>query len=93
MFMNLTIWLIIGLAAGLLVGVVIPGQRKYFTGTVFAGVVGAFTGGIVYSALKLGGIAKSIDVTSLATAGIGALVLLVLIALLISSEKNPIENF
>lgn len=83
---NILTWLIIGLAAGLIVNLFFKKQREYFAGTIFAGVVGGFVGGLVYSALKLGKLASKVDPISSITALFGAIFLLYLINTLISGE-------
>jgi uncharacterized membrane protein YeaQ/YmgE (transglycosylase-associated protein family) len=89
MFANILIWTILGVAAGFLVFLLFPYQRKYFLGTLMAGVVGALVGGIVYSAFEIGSIASSIDTAATIGSVIGAALLIYFIRLLVKSEEEP----
>jgi uncharacterized membrane protein YeaQ/YmgE (transglycosylase-associated protein family) len=88
MFVNILIWTALGVSAGLAVYFLFPTQRKYLTGTVMAGVVGAFVGGIVYSAFEIGSIAVSLDLAASIGALFGAAGLIYLIHLLVKSEES-----
>ena len=74
-------WLIVGLVAGVLASMVMGGTGYGLIGDIVIGIVGAFVGGWIFSALHvsspLGGLAGTILV-----AFIGAVVLLFLIHLL-----------
>ena len=79
--MTLLTWLIVGLVAGVLASMVMGGTGYGIIGDIIVGIVGAFLGGWIFSALgvasPLGGLAGTILV-----AFIGAVVLLFLIHLL-----------
>jgi uncharacterized membrane protein YeaQ/YmgE (transglycosylase-associated protein family) len=79
--MTLLTWLIVGLVAGVLASMVMGGTGYGIVGDIIIGIVGAFVGGWLFSALgvasPIGGIGGTILV-----AFIGAVVLLFLIHLL-----------
>ena len=79
--MTLLTWLIVGLVAGVLASMIMGGTGYGLIGDIIIGIVGAFVGGWLFSALgvasPLGGLAGTILV-----AFIGAVVLLFLIHLL-----------
>jgi uncharacterized membrane protein YeaQ/YmgE (transglycosylase-associated protein family) len=81
LYMTLLAWLIVGLVAGVLASMVMGGTGYGLIGDIIIGIVGAFVGGWLFSALgiasPLGGLAGTILV-----AFIGAVVLLFLIHLL-----------
>ena len=75
--MSLLWFLIIGLAAGWLAGVLVMGGGYGLSGDLVVGVIGAFLGGFLFSQLGVsvgGGLAGSLVVAT-----IGAIVLLVLV--------------
>ncbi|HWJ23492.1 MAG TPA: GlsB/YeaQ/YmgE family stress response membrane protein [Gemmatimonadaceae bacterium] len=78
--MTFLTWLIVGLIAGVLASMVMGGTGYGLIGDIIIGIVGAFVGGWLFSALgvasPLGGLAGTILV-----AFIGAVVLLFLIRL------------
>ena len=78
--MTFLTWLIVGLIAGVLASMVMGGTGYGLIGDIIIGIVGAFVGGWLFSALgvasPLGGLAGTIFV-----AFIGAVVLLFLIRL------------
>ncbi len=73
---NLLIWIIVGLIAGWLAGVVVRGGGFGVVGDIVIGIIGAFLGGLLFSSLGIGayGIVGSIVV-----AFIGAVVLLLIL--------------
>jgi uncharacterized membrane protein YeaQ/YmgE (transglycosylase-associated protein family) len=79
--MTLLTWLIVGLVAGVLASMVMGGTGYGIIGDIIVGIVGAFLGGWIFSALgvasPLGGLAGTILV-----AFIGAVVLLFIIHLI-----------
>ena len=79
--MTFLTWLIVGLIAGVLASMVMGGTGYGLIGDIIIGIVGAFVGGWIFSALgvasPLGGLADTILV-----AFIGAVVLLFLIRLI-----------
>jgi len=75
--MNLIWFLVVGLIAGWLAGVLVKGGGFGLLGDLVVGVVGAFIGGLLFSFLGLssgGGLIGSIVVAT-----IGAVVLLVIV--------------
>jgi uncharacterized membrane protein YeaQ/YmgE (transglycosylase-associated protein family) len=48
-------WLIVGLVAGFLAGVVMKGSGYGVVGDIVMGIIGAFVGGIIASLLGFGG--------------------------------------
>jgi uncharacterized membrane protein YeaQ/YmgE (transglycosylase-associated protein family) len=75
--MNLIWFLVVGLIAGWLAGVLVKGGGFGLLGDLVVGVVGAFIGGLLFSFLGLssgGGL-----IGSLVVATIGAVVLLVIV--------------
>ncbi|HET7458492.1 MAG TPA: GlsB/YeaQ/YmgE family stress response membrane protein [Gemmatimonadaceae bacterium] len=79
--MTLLTWLIVGLIAGVLASLVMGGTGYGLIGDIVIGIVGAFIGGWIFSALgvasPLGGLAGTILV-----AFIGAVVLIFLLRLI-----------
>jgi uncharacterized membrane protein YeaQ/YmgE (transglycosylase-associated protein family) len=85
--MDLLTWIIVGLVAGVLASLVMGGTGYGIIGDIVIGVVGAFVGGWLFSALgvasPLGGLAGTIFV-----AFIGAVVLLFLLRLVRGSRRR-----
>jgi len=86
MLYSIVTWIITGLIAGLFVSFIFPRTRKYATGTIGAGIIGAFVGGVLYSGLKIGRISTQLDPTSVVIAFLGSLVLVVLVLILIKND-------
>jgi len=75
--MNLIVFLIVGLLAGLLARAVFPGnQRMGMLGTMLLGVVGSFVGGALGSLLRSDGNWLAFSPSGLIWSTIGALVVL-----------------
>ena len=69
-------WIVFGLIAGLVAKWIMPGKDPGgFIITILIGVAGAFVGGFIGSLIGFGGI-SGFDLRSMATAIVGALVLL-----------------
>ena len=85
--MTLLTWLIVGLVAGVLASLVMGGTGYGIIGDIIIGIVGAFVGGWLFSALgvasPLGGLAGTILV-----AFIGAVVLLFILRLIRRSTRR-----
>ena len=85
--MTLLTWLIVGLVAGVLASLVMGGTGYGLIGDIIIGIVGAFVGGWIFSALgvtsPLAGLAGTILV-----AFIGAVVLLFLLRLIRGSRRT-----
>ncbi|MCL4134986.1 UNVERIFIED_CONTAM: hypothetical protein GTU68_010224 [Idotea baltica] len=76
--MGILSWIILGLVAGILAKVIMPGKDGGgFIVTVVLGVAGAFVGGWVGSFLGLGS-TGGFSLGSVATATVGALLLLII---------------
>ena len=85
--MNLLTWLVVGLIAGVLASLVMGGTGFGIIGDIIIGIVGAFIGGWLFTAMgvavPLGGIAGTILV-----AFIGAVVLLFIIRLVKKGSRR-----
>jgi uncharacterized membrane protein YeaQ/YmgE (transglycosylase-associated protein family) len=78
--MSLFLFLVVGLVAGWLAGVLVKGGGFGLVGDLIVGVVGAFLGGLLFSSAGVslgGGLVGSIVVAT-----IGAIVLLLIVRLL-----------
>lgn len=76
--MGILSWIILGLVAGILAKVIMPGKDGGgFIITVVLGIAGAFVGGWVGSFLGLGS-TGGFSLGSIATATVGALLLLII---------------
>lgn len=79
--MGIFSWILLGLLAGILKKVIMPGDDKCgFVMTTLLGVAGAFIGGWLASLVGLGTVGE-FSLASLLTAIVGALVLLLVLAL------------
>jgi uncharacterized membrane protein YeaQ/YmgE (transglycosylase-associated protein family) len=87
--MTLLTWLIVGLVAGLLASFVMGGVGYGLIGDIIIGIVGAFIGGWLFSALgvasPLGGLAGTILV-----AFIGAVVLLFILRMIRGGRRRAV---
>jgi uncharacterized membrane protein YeaQ/YmgE (transglycosylase-associated protein family) len=85
--MDILMWIVVGLIAGVLASVVMGGIGYGIIGDIIVGIVGAFVGGWLFAALGVGtpfgGLAGTIF-----TAFIGAVVLLLLIHLLARGRRR-----
>jgi len=85
--MNILMWILVGLVAGVLASVVMGGIGYGIIGDIIVGIVGAFLGGWLFGALGVGtpfgGLAGTIF-----TAFIGAVVLLFLLHLLSRGRRR-----
>ncbi len=80
--MGILSWIVVGLIAGWLAGLVMKGGGFGLIGDIIVGVVGGLLGGwIATSLLHVGGM-SGINLTSILTAFVGAVILLLLIRLL-----------
>jgi uncharacterized membrane protein YeaQ/YmgE (transglycosylase-associated protein family) len=70
-------WLVVGLIAGWLAGVVMKGGGYGIIGDIVIGIVGAFVGGFVFSLLTGGGTAGFWG--SIAVAFVGAVILIAIV--------------
>ncbi|WP_284348601.1 GlsB/YeaQ/YmgE family stress response membrane protein [Roseisolibacter agri] len=87
--MTLLTWLIVGLVAGLLASFVMGGVGYGLIGDIIIGIIGAFVGGWLFSALgvatPLGGLAGTILV-----AFIGAVVLLFVLRMIRGGRRRVV---
>jgi len=78
--MSILAWLIVGLVAGFLARAVLPGAvpgRGGILSDLIVGVVGAFVGGWIFHAMRLGAM-TGINIVSILIAFIGAIVFLLI---------------
>jgi len=81
--MSLLAWIVLGLIAGLVAKVLVPGRDPGgCVVTILVGVAGALVGGWLSTLLGFGGLAGGLDLRNLVIAVLGAIVLLVLWRLL-----------
>jgi uncharacterized membrane protein YeaQ/YmgE (transglycosylase-associated protein family) len=78
---TLLVWLIVGIVAGFLAGVIVKGYGFGLIGNLVVGVIGAFLAGFLLPAVGVSFSVVNPLVTSIAYATIGAVVLLLLIGL------------
>jgi uncharacterized membrane protein YeaQ/YmgE (transglycosylase-associated protein family) len=75
--MGIFAWIVLGLVAGALAKLIMPGEQGGgWILTMVLGIVGAFVGGYLGSVLGLGGATTGVNLGSIVTATIGALVVL-----------------
>lgn len=83
MLINIIVWIIIGAIAGWLASIVMKTNRKQgLLLDIIIGVVGAFIGGYILNLLGIGGGVTGLNLTSLLTAFIGAVILLAILRVL-----------
>ena len=74
--MGLISWLVVGLIAGVLAKLIIPGEDPGgFLATIFIGMIGALVGGLIVGVFGGTGV-SGINVRSILVATLGAIVLL-----------------
>jgi len=78
---SLLIWIVVGVAAGYLAGVVVKGYGVGLLGNLIVGVIGAFLASWLLPTLGLSFSVGTPIVTSILYATIGAIVLLLLVGL------------
>lgn len=78
---SLLIWLVVGVVAGFLAGVIVKGYGFGLLGNLVVGVVGAFLAGWLLPALGVSFSLVNPLITSILYATIGAVVLLLLVGL------------
>lgn len=78
---SLLVWIVVGVVAGYLAGVVVKGYGLGLVGNLIVGVVGAFLAGWLLPAIGVSFSVVNPLVTSIVYATIGAVVLLLLIGL------------
>ena len=77
---NILVWIIVGAIAGWLASLVMKtnSQQGLFQ-DIIIGIVGAFLGGFILNALGVGGGVSGLNIASILTAFIGAVILLAII--------------
>ncbi len=78
--MSILAWIVVGLIAGFLARLVLPGQEPGpggIIGDLIAGIVGAILGGWIFGALGMGGV-TGINLGSIIIAFIGAVIFLLI---------------
>ena len=79
--MSIIAWLIVGIIAGFLARLAIPGKEPGpggIVGDLIAGVVGALVGGWIFRALGLGQGVTGINIGSILVAFVGAVIFLLI---------------
>lgn len=85
--MSILAWIIVGLIAGFLAKVVMPGYRNEpsgFLGTMLLGIVGAVVGGWIWNAAFHQAGATGIDIGSIFVAFIGSVIVIGIMRLVTS---------
>ncbi len=78
--MGILSWIIVGLIAGWLAGLVVKGGGYGIVGDIVLGIVGALIGGfLAANLLGLGDAVNGINVTSIVVAAIGAIILVLIV--------------
>jgi uncharacterized membrane protein YeaQ/YmgE (transglycosylase-associated protein family) len=81
--MNILAWIVVGLIAGWLAGMVMKGGGYGLIGDIIVGVIGGLLGGwIATTFLHIGAAVSGINLQSIAVAFVGAVILLFLLRLL-----------
>jgi uncharacterized membrane protein YeaQ/YmgE (transglycosylase-associated protein family) len=81
--MGILSWIVVGLIAGWLAGMVMKGGGYGVIGDIVVGVVGGLLGGFIASYFKIGGaVMTGINLPSILVAFCGAVILLVILRLL-----------
>ena len=76
--MNIISWLVLGLIAGFIASKLINKSGEGIALDIVLGIVGAFIGGYVVRALGIGGGVSGLNIPSLLTAVLGAVIFLVI---------------
>ena len=89
--MNIVSWIVVGLIAGWLAGVVVKGGGFGVLGNIVVGVVGGLLGGwISTSLLNIGAGVTGINFGSILIAFLGSVVLLALLRLLSGGRRSAL---
>mgnify|MGYP001794067286 CR=1 FL=1 len=90
MLANLLGWVVIGLIAGLIAGMVMKGSGYGLVGDIVVGLVGALLGGFLASLLGLGGLNSSDPISwgSLLIAVVGAIILIAILRLVSGNRSR-----
>ena len=83
MIWNIIVWIIVGAIGGWLASMIMGRNAQMgAVANIVVGIIGAFIGGFVLSALGVGGDLGSFNVTSILTSLVGAIILLAIVNLL-----------
>jgi uncharacterized membrane protein YeaQ/YmgE (transglycosylase-associated protein family) len=77
--MNLLAWLVIGLIAGWLAGMVMKGGGYGLVGNLIVGIIGALVGGFLATLVFGGDYLQGINIVTLVTAFLGAVILIAIV--------------
>jgi len=87
--MGILSWIVVGLIAGWLAGMVMKGGGYGLVGDIIVGVVGGLLGGwIASSVLNIGAGMSGINLESILVAFVGAVILLVLLRVLRGGRRS-----
>jgi uncharacterized membrane protein YeaQ/YmgE (transglycosylase-associated protein family) len=90
--MGILSWIIVGLIAGWLAGMVMRGGGYGLIGDIIVGVVGGLLGGwIATSLLHIGADVNGINLESILVAFVGAVILLVVLRLLNGGSRSVLR--
>jgi uncharacterized membrane protein YeaQ/YmgE (transglycosylase-associated protein family) len=89
--MSILSWIVVGLIAGWLAGVVVKGGGFGLIGNIIVGVIGALLGGWLASSLfNIGANVDGINIESILVAFLGAVVLLFIVRLFSGGRRETI---
>ncbi|MEO8609557.1 MAG: GlsB/YeaQ/YmgE family stress response membrane protein [Chloroflexota bacterium] len=78
--MNIIVWIVVGAIAGWLASIVMKTNRQQgLVQDIIIGIVGAFIGGFILNVLGVGGGVSGLNIASILTAFIGAVVLIAIL--------------
>lgn len=82
MIWNIIIWIVVGALGGWLASLIMRRDGSMgAVGNIVVGVIGAFIGGFVLSALDIGGDMGELNIASILTSLVGAIILLAIVNL------------
>ncbi len=87
--MSILSWLVVGLIAGWLAGLIMKGRGYGVIGDIVVGIVGALIGGFLASALFGGDYLTGINVSTILVALLGAIVLVWILRVL-PGRRSPV---
>jgi uncharacterized membrane protein YeaQ/YmgE (transglycosylase-associated protein family) len=91
--MGILSWIVVGLIAGWLAGMVMRGGGYGLLGDIIVGVIGGLLGGwVAGSLLHLGAGVNGINLQSILVAFVGAVILLILVRLFNGGRRRSYRN-
>jgi uncharacterized membrane protein YeaQ/YmgE (transglycosylase-associated protein family) len=87
--MNFVAWIVLGLIAGWLAGVIMRGGGYGLIGDILLGVIGAFVGGWIFSLVTHEDVMLGFNLPSLLIAVLGAIVLIAISRLFTGRRVGP----